>query len=51
MHYHYILCRLEEGETAVRKVKPTLAQFKEQIDFYEKLHQRIKLHDSAVEFR
>ncbi len=32
----------EEGEGAVKKKAPSLDQFKEQIDFYEQLHEKLK---------
>ena len=32
----------EEGEKAVKKQYPSLEQFKEQIDFYEGLHEQMK---------
>ena len=33
---------LEEDEKAVKKQYPSLAQFQEQIDFYENLHDNLK---------
>jgi hypothetical protein len=32
----------EEDEKALKKQYPTLTQFKEQIDFYEGLHEQLK---------
>ena len=32
----------EEGDKAIKKQYPTLEQFKEQIDFYEGLHEQMK---------
>ena len=33
---------LDEDEKAVKKTYPTLAQFKEQIDYYENIHDQLK---------
>ena len=37
----------EEGEKAVKKQYPALEQFKEQIDFYEGLHEQLKHIDNT----
>ena len=37
---------LEEDEKAVKKQYPSLDMFKEQIDFYENLHEKLKSIDS-----
>ena len=41
---------LEENDKAIKKKKPTLAQFKEQIDHYESLHDELKQLPSTSNF-
>ena len=42
--------QLEENEKAVKKVKPKLEQFKEQIDHYENLHDELKQLPTILNF-
>ena len=43
--------KLEENEKAVKKVKPKLTQFKEQIDQYEAIHEKVRNVENIIVFQ
>ena len=43
--------KLEENEKAIKKVKPKLTQFKEQIDQYEAIHEKVRNVENIIVFQ
>ena len=43
--------KLEENETAIKKVTPKLAQFQEQIDQYEAVHEEVRKVENVIVFQ